>query len=98
MLACGYASGVESAELALVEMGEMGKGSFQVRLDPLVAGALQRATYSICPLEIGTTMTNFSQENQNMKSRLNRAVHVHFLGEAGVKFPRLTRLTVMAEN
>jgi hypothetical protein len=43
-------------------------------------------------------MNNFGQVVENIESRLNRAVHVRFWGEAGVKFPRLTRLTVMAEN
>jgi hypothetical protein len=83
---------MESAEPPFVEMGDMGKGSFQVCLDPLVAGAIQREAPIICPLEIGTTMTNFSQEIEHMKSRMNRAVHVRFWGRAGVKFPCLTRL------
>jgi hypothetical protein len=43
-------------------------------------------------LDICTTMTNFSQMIQNMKSRMNREVHVRFRGKAGVKFPCLTRL------
>jgi hypothetical protein len=40
VLECGYASGRESAEPSFVEMGEMGKGSFQVCLTPLVAGEI----------------------------------------------------------
>jgi hypothetical protein len=92
VLACGYASGVESAEPLLVEMYKMGKGSFQVCLDPLVAGAIQREAPIICPLEIGTTMTNFSQMIEHMKSRMNSAVQARLSVKAGVKFPCLTRL------
>jgi hypothetical protein len=40
VLECGYASGRESAEPSFVEMGEMGKGSFQVYLASLVAGEI----------------------------------------------------------
>ncbi len=70
----------------------MGKGSFQVCLDPLVEYATQRAALITCSLEIGTTMIKFSQEIEHMKCRMNRAVHVRRWGRAGVKFPWLTRL------
>ena len=86
---------MESAKPSFVEMGEMGKGSFQVCLAPLAAGVIQRTVPTIRPLEIGTSMTNFSQVIENMKSRMNRAVHVRFCGKAGVKFPCLTRLAVI---
>ena len=86
--------GVESTEQPLVKMGEIGKGSFQVCLDPLVAGAIQREATIICPLAIGTTTTNFSQVIEHMKSRMNRSVNVRCCGKAGVKFPCLTRLAV----
>jgi hypothetical protein len=43
-------------------------------------------------------MTIFSQVIQNMKSRMNREVHVRFRGKAGVKFPCLTRLSVMLND
>jgi hypothetical protein len=86
---------VESAEPLLVEMYKMGKGSFQVCHDPLVSGAIQREAPIICPLEIGTTMTNFSQVIEHMKSRMNPAVQARFSVKATVKFPCLTRLVVM---
>ena len=89
---------MESAEPPFVESGEMGKGSFQVCIDPLVAGATQREAPIVCPLEIGPTMNNFGQVVENIESRLNRAVHVRFWGEAGVKFPRLTRLAECLGN
>jgi hypothetical protein len=40
-------------------------------------------------------MTIFSQVIENMKSRMNRDVHVRFCGKAGVKFPCLTRLAAI---
>jgi hypothetical protein len=48
-----------------------------------------------CPFEIGATMTTFSPVIKNMKSRMNREVHVRFCGKVRVKFPGLTRLWVM---
>ena len=86
---------MESAEPPLVEMGDMGKGSFQVCLDPLVARAIQREASFIYPLEIGPTMNNFGQVVENIESRLNRAVQVRCCGKAGVKFPCLTRLVAI---
>jgi len=64
-------------------MGDMGKGSFQVCLDPLVAYATQRAALITCSLEIGTTMIKFSQEIEHMKRWLNRAVQVRCCGKGG---------------
>ena len=67
----------------LVEMGDMGKGSFQVCLGPLVSGAIQRAALIRCSLEIGTTMFKFSQEIEHMKRWMNRAVQVRCCGKGG---------------
>ena len=68
-------------------MGKMGKGSIQVCLHSLVAGAIPRTSYLIYPLEIGTTVTKFCQVIENMKSQMNRDVYVLFLGQAWVKSP-----------
>ena len=79
-------------------MGEMGKGSIQVCLASLVAGAIQRTVPTIRPLEIGTTMTNFSQVIENIKSRVKGDFHVRFCGKVRVKFPCLTRLWAIVET
>ena len=86
------------AEPSFVEMGKMGEGTLQVCLVALAAGTLPRKYRIICPLEIGTTMTIFSQVIQNMKSRMNREVHVRFRVKAGMKFPCLTRLSLMLND
>jgi hypothetical protein len=89
---------MEPAEPSFVEMGKMGEGTLQVCLVALASGTLPRKPRIICPLEIGTTMTNFSQEIGNMKSRMNREVHVRFCGKAAVKFPCLTRLAAILKK
>jgi hypothetical protein len=49
---------------------------------------VQNATVSVCPLEC---MPRLLIENVFLKSRMNRAVHVRFGEELGVKIPLLTR-------
>jgi hypothetical protein len=80
-------------ELAEPLIIEMGKEPFQVRLASLFARDTRNNPNDF-PLEISTTMTIFSQVNEHMKRCMNRAVHVRFWRNAGVKFPRLTRLAV----
>ena len=51
--------------------------------------AVQDATGPVCPLEC---MSGLLIANVVLKSRMNRAVHVRFCQEQGVKSPLLTRL------
>ena len=53
---------------------------------------VQNATRSVCPLEC---MPRLLIENVFLKSRMNRAVHVRFREELGVKIPLLTRLVAV---
>jgi hypothetical protein len=48
---------------------------------------VQTATRSVCPLEC---MPRLLIENVFLKSRMNRAVHIRFREELGVKLPLLT--------
>ncbi len=65
---------------------------------------IRRKPYMVCPSEIGSTMAILVGGFMNMKSRMNREVHVRFCGKAGVRFLCLIRLagnfwaTVLTSN
>ena len=50
---------------------------------------VQNATRPVCPLEC---MPRLLIARRILKSRMNRAVHVRFCEDVGVKFPCVTRL------
>jgi hypothetical protein len=59
-------------------MGKVGKGTFQVRCAAQAAWALLGESRTICPLEIGTTMTTFghviNEHEEPCEGRLSRTV------------------------